>query len=286
MRYICFMKESDLLFGLMKSFSKDEYSYTDIEWLTKPFGVSETSLRSNLSRMAANNILQVRKEGRRAYYSFTTRSNKLGSNVALAFHTPDWSAWKGDWWGVSLSIPDDHKKGRYSFSKKFSYYRFAAMHPGFWIRPYHKVEQIEYRLKDILEHKFSKVLRFNFYLESELEKIPVLWKVDEINDRFLSCINYIEQCYDEYNLENPEEALIGKMTIGDIVVKQLASDPLLPEKFLPSNWSGNRLRQIFKEWIQITTKKSRPYWEKIYSDSTNSSIQNQTHHGENHKMAP
>ena len=96
------MKESELLFGLLRSFKKPSYSFADIEYLAAPFSISETCLRNNLSRMVSKNILEVRRVGRKALYSFTKGSDRTGKNIAMAFRTQDWSNWEEDWWGISI----------------------------------------------------------------------------------------------------------------------------------------------------------------------------------------
>jgi DNA-binding transcriptional regulator PaaX len=54
------------------------------------------------------------------------------------------------------------------------------------------------------------------------------------------------------------------MVVGNKVVKQLFKDPLLPDKFLPINWYGEKLRVKFKKWDNETTENSKPYWKKIF----------------------
>ncbi len=261
------MKESDLLYGLLFSFTKKEYSFADIVWLTAPFKISDTSLRTILSRMVGNEMLYVRKSGKNAYYSLTQKSKKISSNVALGFKKPDWSGWGNDWWGISVSLPTKAKNERYRINKKISSHRFALLHPGLWIRPYHENEKIEKRLDDIFCHQYVKTLRFSFYKEKDLLKVPLIWNVKKINDEFIKCSRNIKKLRKHYNLDNPKEALIGKMKVGNFVVPLLFKDPLLPDQFLPKDWHGGKLRQQFREWDKMTTEKSKPYWERIFQQN-------------------
>lgn len=260
------MHESELIFGLLASFKKKEYSFDDIAWLVTPFDVSESSLRTNLSRMVANNVIAVNKVGRKAYYHFTERSEKMSSNVSRAFYKPDWTNWKNEWWGISVSLPSSARKLRYRMYKKLEHYRFATLHPGFWIRPLNPYEKLEEKISEIIRHPGSKVVQFSFYTEEDLTYIPVLWKIKEINNQFKKCLDQINEANNLYNLNDPKEALTGKMTLGHIIVQQLVKDPLLPERFLPKDWEGDNLRIAFKKWDSITTIKSKPYWEQIYAE--------------------
>ncbi|MCF8358909.1 MAG: hypothetical protein K9H26_09135 [Prolixibacteraceae bacterium] len=263
------MKESELLYGLLFSFTKEEFSFADIAWLTAPFNVSETSVRTILSRMAGNKMIRVRKSGQKAYYSLTKKSGKISSNVALGFKKPDWSGWDNDWWGISVSLPVESQKERYQINKKIAKHRFALLHPGLWIRPYHENEKIETRLADLFRHQSVKTLRFRFHEEGDLLKVPLIWNIQEINDELKTCSRNLEKHGKHFNLDNPKEALIGKMVVGNLVVPVLFKDPLLPNRFLPKNWHGDKLRQQFREWDKMVTKKSKPYWEKIYQQEVN-----------------
>jgi phenylacetic acid degradation operon negative regulatory protein len=258
------MKGTDLLFGLLISFHKNEYSFSDIRWLTLPFSISETSLRTNLSRMESNGTIRIKKKGKRAFYSLTDKSVKLSSNISLSFSTPDWSGWNNDWWGISVSLPEEKNELRYYIHKKISSHRFALLHPGFWIRPYNKIEKTEERLKTIIDNHYVKTMRFQFYTSEDMSKVTEIWKINQINSEFKSCLTYISNSYKSFNLDDSKEALRGKMIVGDYTVKQLFKDPLLPDIFLPSDWKGNAVRKSFKEWDKLTTLKSKPYWEKIY----------------------
>lgn len=279
------MKESDLLYGLLRSFKKPAYSFSDIEYLTTPFRISETCLRNNLSRMVSRNILIVTRQGRKAFYAFTARADKNGKNVAMTFRTPDWSGWQEDWWGISLSVPDESRKERYRLIRKLSYYRFAALHPGFWIRPYHEAEDLENQLRDVMANPCCKTIQFRFLMKSEWENIPKLWKVNEIQKRFMECANYLIKSRDDYDLNNPRDALRGMMILGNVAVKQLASDPMLPEVFLPSDWAGINLRKVFMEWTRLTFEKSKPYWKRIYQEEEQNTNLNPEPYENYHKLA-
>ncbi|MEZ5070326.1 MAG: PaaX family transcriptional regulator C-terminal domain-containing protein [Bacteroidales bacterium] len=258
------MKESDLIFGLLASQKKAEYSFSDLAWLTAPFRVSETSLRTNLSRMVGSGVLKVRKEGRKAWYGFTPKSAQYSSHVSLGFRNPDWTHWDGRWWGISMTMPKQENSLRYRMTKKLAGHRFALMNPGFWIRPCHPLEQIEIRLREVFESPFATPLVFAFSRDEDLEAIPGLWKIDSINREFREGLAFLRESQGNDDLENPEVAFVRKMEVGDRVVKLLHKDPLLPDGFLPEDWQGGQLRRAFLEWDELVTRKSRPYWERIH----------------------
>ncbi|MBN1776928.1 MAG: hypothetical protein JW811_02295 [Clostridiales bacterium] len=258
------MKDSDLIFGLMASFDKEVYSFGDLRHLTAPFHVSVASLRTSLSRMSAAKVVSVSKGGRNAYYSFGIKGRRISNNVSRGFQTPDWTGWDGAYWGVSFSVPEAHGDTRHYIRKKLTNYRFACLNPGFWIRPAHPGEHIPKILDNILSSGYCRLIRFHNHKEFTPEQAATLWSLREINRDFLSGLKLLEAGLKKLDAVSPQQALVEKMTVGDAVVNILFSDPLLPPQFLPSDWQGETIRKTFFRFDDLSTKRSKPYWEQIF----------------------
>lgn len=258
------MKDSELLFGLMASFNKTEYSIGDFNHLIKPFNVTEISLRTNLSRMKKKKLIQPRKDGKKVYYSFGKKGSRIKKNVAMGFSKLDWDSWDKKWWGIIFSFPRDDKEQRYKVRKKLSLYRFASLFPGFWIRPFHPDEKIEKKLQDIFNDKYCKAIKFNHYKELSKDEVNKLWDLNNINKEFKNGLELIYEKKKELNNITPEKALFEKMSIGDQLVKKLFLDPLLPDIFLSDNWRGDELKKEFFVLDKKLTEISKPYWHLIF----------------------
>src|SRR4030042_6133712 len=99
------MKDTDILYAFFAALSVDELSMRQIMALASPFGITETNIRSALSRMHARNIIDVRKKNRAAFYRMGIRGGRIGSNVSRHFREPDWSGWEGSFWSSAFSLP-------------------------------------------------------------------------------------------------------------------------------------------------------------------------------------
>ncbi len=259
------MKDSDLIFGLMASFGKKEYSINDLLHLIKPFKVTENSLRTNLSRMKANEILVSRKEGKTVFYNFDTRGKKMNAIADLSFKPPIWDGWNNEWYGVLFTVSESNKEIRYQLRKRLLAYRFAIQFPGFWIRPIHHVENEKYNFKKIFENNYSKLIRFNFTNIPEKEEIQSFWNIHVINKEYTKGIEQINNINKNISNLTAIEALKLKMELGNIMVKLIFKDPLLPPRFLPEDWKGNKLRKEFFKLDSHLTEISKPYWNKIFN---------------------
>lgn len=100
------MNNSELIFGIMSAYGHDDYSFYQLKHLTSPFGVTETSLRTSLSRMVKKQTILSRKEGKSAFYSLSKKGQRISSNVTFSFKELDWSSWDRKWWGVLFTVPE------------------------------------------------------------------------------------------------------------------------------------------------------------------------------------
>ncbi len=258
------MKNSDLVFGLMVSLGKAEYSIDDLKWLTGPFKVAENCIRTTLSRMVSKNVLESRKQGRNAYYRLNRKGQRIGSNVSFSFREPDWSGWDGSWTGVLFSVPGIKNSARYHIRRKLAAYRFATLYPGVWVRPYNINEDHENNLKDILNSRHCSMVRFQYLNDMGKEDIIRLWKLNEINEILGSGLKIINNKTRDMASLSAEEAFVDRMLTGGEMVNILFKDPLLPDEFLPEGWNGKGLRNEFSVWVEAVSERSRPYWSKIF----------------------
>ncbi|MBN2521468.1 MAG: hypothetical protein JXB17_13220 [Bacteroidales bacterium] len=256
------MKDSDLIFGLMASFGKMEYSIEDLMHLAEPFGVSENSLRTNLSRMKKDAVLESRKERKTAYYKFCTRGKKMNAIADLGFNPPEWENWNNEWFGVIFSISEKNKETRYRLKKRLSAYRFVMQYPGFWIRPARIIENEKYDFVKNFNTHYSKLIKFSYDLMPEINQIQALWNILNIHKEFQEGIIMMNKI--KLGNLKPEAALKFKVELGNNMVKLILKDPLLPPIFLPADWKGKELRKKFFELDKQLTEISKPYWNKIF----------------------
>lgn len=258
------MKDSDLIFGLMASFEKEEYAFDDLRHLTDPFNVSESSLRTCLSRMSAAKLIQSRRTGRNAYYRFGEKGRRISANVSHGFRSLDWDVWDGAYWGVTFSVPEEYGETRHYIRKKLTAYRFACLNPGLWIRPAHPGERIPELLGSILSSGFCRLIRFFNHTEFTADEVSTMWNLGGVNQRFSLGLSLLNQNEQRLQTLSPRQALVKKMIVGEKLVNIIFDDPMLPPAFLPPDWQGKTIRKRFDHFDSLATARSKSYWERIY----------------------
>lgn len=254
------MKDADLLFAFFVSLPVTELTASRLMALAEPFGISETSLRSTLSRMHARNLIEIRKEGRTAFYRLGARGRRIGSNVGRRFSDLDWSSWDGSYWGAAFSQPDS--AGRYRRQKKLRAYQFRALYPGLWIRPYHPAENIAAAFEEMLQAGGFDLFRCSFAREISIEKINQLYDLPPTATALYQALTLAGQSITKAPTLTPELAFVEWISRGDSLVKALAEDPQLPAALLPAGWPAPELRKAFITWNRTYFLKSQPFVEQ------------------------
>ena len=231
--------------------------------LIEPFDTTETSLRTNLSRLVRRGTLESIRGDYWVSYGFTPKAREISANVALGFRSMDWSDWDETWWGVLFSVPELEKEERYRIRKKLTAYRFAPLYSGSWIRPIHRKDKMEDRLQSIRQSPHCRLIRFESMDQMTRAEAVRIWKLDQVNREFGKGLTRIQKNLKTVIHLTPENAFVLGMEIGSEMVHLLFTDPLLPDRFLPEDWRGDALREAFKEWNQVTSEHARPFWEEI-----------------------
>ena len=168
------MKDSDLIYGVMASLGKDEYSVNYLKYLLGPFNITDSSLRTVLSRMQKSGVIESKKYG---IYFFNKKGKKISQNVAFSFRSPNWDNWNNTWWGFIYSLPSTEKALRHKVRTKLLSYRFSSLYPGCWIRPLNEEEKIEEKLFDLSNSDYGDLIEMNFQMDPDEIRIQSLWNI-------------------------------------------------------------------------------------------------------------
>ncbi len=259
------MLDSELIFGIMASLDKQEFSVTDLKYLTEPFNITESNLRTALSRMVKKGVLANRRSGKQAYYSISKKGHTISANVALRFKTTDWSGWNGMWWGVCFSISETKSRYRYKIRKKLVNYHFKPLYSGFWIRPCHPEQNFSEILDSYYIKETARLISFKPEIDFTKDFIIRLWELEKLNQIYEENL-YSLQAQKDLVKNDPEHAFISMIQTGNKGVKTLFRDPLLPDCFLPDNWKAGIFRNEFNLFIRQAKEESRKFWEEIYQE--------------------
>lgn len=243
------MNDADVIFAILVSLPVGELSMRQIKTLSAPFRISETNLRSTLSRLHKLSILEIRKEGRNAYYRLGERGRRIGQNVGRHFDEPDWSSWDGRYWAAAFSFPNT--QARYRIQKKLAAYRFRTLYPGLWVRPLHPDEKVQSVFADAMNAGGFDLVACTFVQGLSSERVRAIYDLDSVMSVLAAAKDAAEESIAKAAEMSPREAFTVRIELGDRLVDTLTHDPLLPPVVLPEEWPGPALRKAFHKWNRV-----------------------------------
>src|SRR5690606_29140389 len=97
----------------------------------------EQASRSTLSRMVRRGLLERRKQGRRAYFALTPRSEDvLADGGERIWRTGAVNTgYDASWTLIGFSFPDAWKRERHDLRSKLTWAGFGPLQNGLWIAP-------------------------------------------------------------------------------------------------------------------------------------------------------
>ena len=105
--------------------------------LANEFGITSTSARAALSRLARRGLLESSKHGRATFYGLTSRAEHVlssGFERIVTFGLDD-GPWDGSWVVVIFSVPEDQRDVRHVLRTRLRWLGFAPLYDGAWVSP-------------------------------------------------------------------------------------------------------------------------------------------------------
>ena len=118
----------------------------------------------------------------------------------------------------------------------------------------------------MLQSDYCRLIRFYNHNEFSPDQVNRMWNLDTVNKELMDGIVLMEQSTQKLKTFSPPMVLVEKMTVGNTIVNTIFRDPMLPPQFLPKNWKGNEIREVFRQFDYLATQYSKPYCERIYME--------------------
>src|ERR1700722_4271545 len=101
--------------------------------LMSEFGISPSSARTALSRLARRGLLAISKVGRSTFYSPTPYAERVlreGRQRLFSFGDDSPDSWDGSWLVVAFSVPEEHRDMRHMLRTTASSLGSATLYGG------------------------------------------------------------------------------------------------------------------------------------------------------------
>ncbi len=275
------MKPRSLMFTLYGEYIKyygGEIWVGSLIELMKPFGVSESSVRGAIFRMAQNNLLEVRKVGKKSYYSATAQG-RVDEGVSRVYATQN-HIWDKKWRILTYSFPEEKREIRNKIRKELIWTGFGHLTNSTLVTPNPVEDQVKEMIKvyEIEEYAFL-FTSSSIVTHDNQTIIDIGWDLNMVRDEYQTFIDTFTPKFEELrekalnNTLKDEECFFERTVLVHQYRKFLFQDPGFPRDLLPQGWIGIKARELFWNIHQLLSIPSIRYFESVFERAPDHEIQ-------------
>lgn len=207
-------------------------------------GLSETLVRTAVSRLVVAGQLVGERVGRRSYYRLTPKARVEFSQAARVLFTP--SETPQDF--AVLAMPTAGLP-----------HGFVAVHPDLAFGPY--------RPSLAAEGQFVLRASVQQYGADLPELVASLWDLAPISQRYQAVLARFTPLLEPQTALAPQDALIARLLLIDDYRAAILRDPMLPRSALPQDWPGWAARTLFVRLYLQLSKVADSYIQQAFEEN-------------------
>jgi len=207
--------------------------------LTQPFGLTERLVRTSVARLAQDDLLVARREGRLSEYRLSEHGRSSFADATRRIYAAAPAAWGGSW---TLVLPQRAKaSARDQLRKELEWLGFGQPAPGVFAHPARSASDAREQLTGLKGAAAAIVLEArNDNAESDRQFASAGWDLTELASRYRRLVGMFEATGDVLKASEPRPltAFIIRTLLVHEYRKIHLRDPMLPPGLLPPDWIG------------------------------------------------
>jgi len=212
--------------------------------------VSAGTVRTIISRMQRDGLLQSRQEGRKSFYSLTDAGQEevsMGAKQIFSISTE----WDGRWTVITYSIPEKQRKKRDALRASLRNYGFGDLNPGLWISPHSLPVDAPPKWQEMGVWKYLEHFRAEHIGLGDPHKLvqkawPKLPALDKDYRAYIARYQPVLRKFEAGLLDDQRCFAARLQNLFEFVSLNL-NDPALPPVLLPKEWSRPSAQTLFRQ---------------------------------------
>lgn len=224
-------------------------SVSSLTELLAPFGVSERLVRTSLTRLVNDGLLEVESVGRRSFYGVARAAVELFRQADARIYGPRRRPWDGKWTVVVVDGAEATSAARAQLRQRLTWAGLGVVAPNVMASPVVGPEEAAAVVEQMGEFRNVLVTRSEVFDgsgtidEEELaRRCAPLDAVASDYRAFVDDFGDIDRS--TFDALTPVDAFALRVLLVAAYRRIVLVDPLLPEALLPDGWVGATARSV------------------------------------------
>lgn len=230
-----------------------------------PFELSDSLVRTTLSRLTSDGWFERRKVGRRSVYALSRSGSQRVEEATRRIYAGEPAGWAGEWTVVVL--PDDGTPARERLKRDLSWIGFGTLAGSVML---HAAADEEALQSVLSEHAAADALvirgRAETAAPATLRRVTAKgWNFDELRQGYLDFIRCFEPARDAVaaSAPTPRDALTLRLAAVHEYRRVMLHDPLLPPELLSSDWVGWHAHRLCAAIYRAVLEPSERFLDQL-----------------------
>jgi len=228
-------------------------------------GYSERLVRTSVFRLVKDDWLQVKKVGRKSYYSLTENANNHYTKAARRIYSATRKHDDDRWLIVIPSFVDETQLVQ--FKRQLKWLGFSSLASGVYAHPFADRSSLNATLKELNLQNSVVVLSAKITDKNSLavlkKQVHEKWNLNWLDDQYSQFFNTYQKQYDlikkEKNKISSEQSFLVRLLLIHEYRRILLKDNELSSSMLPIDWSGYKAHSLSKDLYALLSKQSQSY---------------------------
>lgn len=222
--------------------------------LAEPFGLTERLVRTSVARLANEDWLVARREGRLSEYRLSARGRSNFADATNRIYAAAPQSWNGSW--TLVLLPSAKTAARDQLREELEWQGFGQPVPGVFAHPARSASDARQQLSGRSGAAQAIVLEArNDNPESDRQFAGAGWDLAELAARYRRLVGMFEPIRSALSPSrlngsaepSPDTAFIIRTLLVHEYRKIHLRDPLLPASLLPQDWIGAAAYDLCRE---------------------------------------
>lgn len=227
----------------------------------EPLGFSERLIRTSVFRLVKDDWLQIDKQGRKSYYSFTESANKHYTKAARRIYAGDSQHSDNQWLIVVPCFVTEEKLIK--FKRQLQWLGFSPLSSGAFAHPSIEKESLDETINELELKKAVVVFNTHTLDDNSTQVLKKLanekWNLRKLQTDYQLLIDtyqpILKMIQSGKSINEQQSFLLRTLVIHEYR-RILLRDHELPEAMLNKDWPGRRANELVKNIYASLQKTS------------------------------